>query len=358
LLDASHQVEALHGLAQGLRTRPASPDDAAARAEARKLLGILGSAGALQPIADRDLRACCLTREALAAASPLADAVFALQALSAVALTLGKRSDIAARLISGEQMGAFAITEHEAGSDVAGMTTLATRRGDQWVLSGHKAFISNAGIADIYVVFAQTDPGAGKKGIAAFMVQGGAKGLSHTAQVLAEPHPLGELHLADCAAELLASPGEGLKVALATLDFVRPSVGAAACGMAARALEEAVAHVRARKQFGQALAEFQLVQDRLARMALDLEAARLMVYRAAWVKDQGADRITMEAAQAKAFATEAAQRVVDGAVQLLGGRGVLANHPVDRLYRAVRALRIYEGTTEIQHLLIAGQLLK
>ena len=323
------------------------------------MLATMGSAGTFAAIGSRDLRACCLAREALAAASPLADAVFALQALSAVALSLGGgQDDWVRRLLAGTAMGAFAITEHGAGSDVAAMTTMATRHGDRWVLTGAKTFISNAGIADVYVVFAQTVPGAGKQGIAAFVVTGDAKGMTCTPQVMSEPHPLGEVALVDCPGVLLAPPGEGVKVALATLDFVRPSVGAAACGMAARALDEAIVHVKSRAQFGQPLSDFQLVQDRIARMALDLAAARLLVYRAAWAKDHGADRITLEAAMAKAFATEAAQRVVDGAVQLLGGRGVLARSPVDRLYRAVRALRIYEGTTEIQHLLIAGQLLK
>jgi acyl-CoA dehydrogenase len=178
---------------------------------------------------------------------------------------------------------------------------------------------------------------------------------------LSAPHPLGEIAFEDCrvpADAIVGAEGEGFKLGLATLDRLRPTVAAAACGMAARALAEALAHVRQRRQFGKPLAEFQLVQEKLATMATDLTAARLLVYRAAWEKDGGRDRITVEAAMAKAFATEAAQRVVDAAVQLLGGRGVLADHPVDRLYRSVRALRIYEGTTEVQHLIIAGELLK
>ncbi len=276
-------------------------DDAAARQQARELLGKLGAAGWFQPIRDQDWRACCIVREALAAASPLADAVFALQALGTVPILLSgnekMRSRWATPALTGQAMASFAMTEPEAGSDVASLGATAEPEGDGYLLTGTKTFISNAGIADF-------------------------------------------------------------KLGLATLDRVRATVGAAACGMASRALAEALAHAKSRKQFGKPLAEFQLIQEKLARMATDLTAARLLVYRAAWEKDRGAPRVTLEAAMAKAFATEAAQRIVDDAVQILGGRGVLADQPVDRLYRSVRALRIYEGTTEIQHLIIAGQLVK
>jgi acyl-CoA dehydrogenase len=258
-------------------------------------------------------------------------------------------------------MGAFAMTELEAGSDVASMATTARRDDDDWVLDGEKSFISNAGIADFYTVFAQTEPGTGSKGIACFVIPADTAGLEFaSAQVLSAPHPLGEIRFDGCrvpAYACLAGPGDGFKLGLATLDLLRATVGAAACGMAARALEEAIAHALDRRQFGEPLAEFQLVREKLARMATDLAASRLLVYRAAWTKDRGAERVTLESAMAKAHATEAAQRVIDDAVQILGGRGVLADHPVDRLYRSVRALRIYEGTTEIQHLVIAGQLL-
>src|SRR5439155_10756743 len=217
-------------------------------------------------------------------------------------------------------------------------------------------------IADFYAVFASTNPAAGGKGISCFVVPGDAPGLRFVGpQVLSAPHPLGEIAFRDCrvpAHHRLGEEGGGFALGLRTLDRLRATVGAAACGMAARALSEALRHARARRQFGKPLAEFQLVQERLARMATDLSAARLLVYRAAWAADGGAERVTLEAAMAKAFATEAAQRIVDDAVQILGGAGVLASHPVDRLYRAVRALRIYEGTTEIQHLIVAGQLLK
>ena len=217
-----------------------------------------------------------------------------------------------------------------------------------------------AGIADFHVLFASTDPDAGSRGISAFVVPADADGLSFSAaQVMSAPHPLGALTLEGCrvpADHLVGEEGRGFKLAMATLDQLRPTVGAAACGMSERALREALDHAVGREQFGQSLSDFQLVQDKLGRMAIDLTAARMLVYRAAYEKDYGAERITVEAAMAKAFATEAAQRIVDDAVQILGGRGVLADHPVDVLYRSVRALRIYEGTTEIQHLIIAGKL--
>jgi acyl-CoA dehydrogenase len=230
------------------------------------------------------------------------------------------------------------------------------------VLDGAKRFISNAGIADFYTVFASTDRAAGSKGISCFVVPADSPGLRFVApQVLSAPHPLGEIAFERCrvpAANRLGEEGRGFALGLRTLDRLRSTVGAAACGMAARALHEALEHARTRRQFGKPLAEFQLVQDKLARMAGELAASRLLVMRAAWQADHGAERVTLEAAMAKSYATEAAQRIVDDAVQILGGEGVLASHPVDRLYRAVRALRIYEGATEIQRLVIAGQLLK
>jgi acyl-CoA dehydrogenase len=347
---------------------PEPADDAAARTQARALVGRLGAEGWLQPIADQDWRACCLAREALAAASPLADAVFALQALGAMPIVLSGNREMKVRFaepaLAGTKMASFAMTEPEAGSDVAALSASARRDGDGFVLSGTKTFISNAGIADFYTVFATTDRAKGGKGIGCFVVPADAPGLRFVRPlVLSAPHPLGELAFDEVrvpASHQLGgdADGAGYKLGLATLDRVRTTVGAAACGMAARALEEALAHARARKQFGKTLAEFQLVQEKLARMATELTAARLLVYRAAWEKDKGAERVTLEAAMAKAYATEAAQRIVDDAVQILGGRGVLADNPVDRLYRSVRALRIYEGTTEIQHLIIAGQLVK
>ncbi|MBI4410541.1 MAG: acyl-CoA dehydrogenase family protein [Gemmatimonadetes bacterium] len=345
---------------------PAPTDDDAARRQARELLRLLGQGNLLEPIAKQDLRGLCLTREALAAASPLADAVCALQALGTTPLLLAGSAELrdrwAAPALRGEAMAAFAMTEPEAGSDVAALQTRARRDGGHYVLTGVKTLISNAGIADFYTVFAATDAAAGNRGITCFVVPADAPGLRFVRpQVLSAPHPLGEIAFEDCrvpARSRLGDEGAGFRLGMATLDRVRPSVAAAACGMAARALAEALAHATTRRQFGQPLAEFELVQEKLARMATDLDAARLLVYRAAWEKDRGAERITLEAAMAKAFATEAAQRIVDDAVQILGGRGVLADHPVDRLYRSVRALRIYEGTTEIQHLVIASSLVR
>jgi acyl-CoA dehydrogenase len=352
--------------ARELAPRPAPADDAAARLEARTLLARLGEGGWLECIARQDWRACCLAREALAAASPLADAVFALQALGTLPILASgdaaMRERWAEPALRGRAMGAFAMTERNAGSDVGALETTARREGSEYVLDGGKRFISNAGIADFYTVFASTDRAAGSKGISCFVVPADTPGLRFTgAQVLSAPHPLGEIVFQGCrvpASNRLGEEGRGFALGLRTLDRLRPTVGAAACGMAARALAEALAHARVRRQFGKPLAEFQLVQDKLSRMATELAASRLLVHRAAWEADHGAERVTLEAAMAKSYATEAAQRIVDQAVQVLGGEGVLASHPVDRLYRAVRALRIYEGATEIQRLVIAGLLLK
>ena len=352
--------------ARVLAPTPEPADDTAARRQARELLEQLGGAGWFEPIRDQDWRSCCLVREALAAASPLADAVFALQALGVVPMLLSGHDTMRQRwlepAIQGRAMASFAMTEPDVGSDVASLGATAQPDGDGYVLSGTKTFISNAGIADFYTVFATTDRAKRDKGIGCFVVPADTPGLRFVRPLLlSAPHPLGEIAFQNARIPescRIDGDGGGFKLGLATLDRVRATVGAAACGMAARALAEALAHSKARQQFGKPIAEFQLIQDKLARMATDLTAARLLVYRAAWEKDRGAPRVTLEAAMAKAFATEAAQRIVDDAVQILGGRGVLADNPVDRLYRSVRALRIYEGTTEIQRLIIAGQLLK
>ncbi len=348
-----------------LATRAEPANDEAARGDARAILGRLGEAGWFEAIRRQDWRGCCLARESLGASSPLADAVFALQGLGTLPILLAGdarlKAEFAEPALAGRAMAAFAMTEPGAGSDVAAIATTARRDGDAYVLSGGKTFISNAGIADFYTVFASTDTAAKGKGISCLVVPAGTPGLRFVkAQVLSSPHPLGEIAFDDCrvpAANRLGEEGRGFGLGLKTLDRLRATVGAAACGMAARALEEAILHAKERRQFGKPLAEFQLVQEKLARMATELTAARLLVYRAAWAADQGAERVTLEAAMAKSYATEAAQRIVDDAVQILGGTGVLASHPVDRLYRSVRALRIYEGTTEIQHLVIAGALL-
>jgi acyl-CoA dehydrogenase len=368
-LDASHVELASRChqfVARDIASLPPADDDATCRAHAKTIARLLGAGGWLQPIGAPDLRACCLIRETLAAASPLADAVFALQALGALPIVLAGNDRHKRRwldpALAGSAVAAFAMTEPDAGSDVAAMGTRATPDGTGFVLNGTKTLISNAGIADFYTVFASTQPGAGAGAIGCFLVPADAPGLRFIrAQRLSAPHPLGEIGFEHCRVPqeaVLAPPGSGMKLGLATLDRLRATVGAAACGMAERALAEALTHVRTRRQFGHSLADFQLTQLKLSRMATDLSAARLLVYRAAAEQDAGRERVTLEAAMAKAFATEAAQRIVDDAVQLLGGRGVLADHPVDRLYRAVRALRIYEGTTEIQHLIIARQLLR
>lgn len=340
-------------------------DDSTARKQARTILTALGEGTWLQPIAVPDLRACGLLREILAAESPLADAVFALQALGTMPIQLAGSEELKQAFVEpalrGEAMAAFAMTEAEAGSDVAHLATRAMRDGSHYVLDGGKAFISNAGIADFYTVFAVTDPEAGKRGISCFVVPAETAGLSLArAQVMSAPHPLGELRFEGCRVPVshrLGSEGEGLKIGLASLDRLRATVGAAACGMAQRALAEALAYSKQRHLGGQALAEYQLTQDKLARGATELTASRLLVYRALWERDDGTERTTVEAAMAKSYATEAAQHIIDDAIQILGGRGCLAEHPVDHLYRSIRSLRIYEGTTEIQRLIIARALL-
>jgi len=326
--------------------------------------GWLWHAVALDSKTPMDVRSLCLIRETLGRHSGIADFAFALQGLGSGPISLfGSEAQHRAwlpRVATGEAIPAFALSEAEAGSDVAAMTTTARKDGDGWVIDGEKTWISNAGLADFYVVFCRL-PEAGEKGFGCFLVEASNPGLKVTARIdVLAPHPLGTITFQACrvpAEAMIGEPGKGLKVALATLDVFRSTVGAAALGFARRALDEALAWTRDRRAFGKNLADFQLTQARLADMAVEVDASALLVYRAAWTRDSGASRITREAAMAKLFATEAAQRVIDGAVQLLGGRGVLAGSPVERLYREVRALRIYEGTSEIQRLVIAGQLL-
>ncbi len=313
-----------------------------------------------------DVRALCLMRETLARCSGLADFAFAMQGLGSGPISFfGSPAQQAAYLpavAQGQKIAAFALSEQQAGSDVAALATTARREGDHYVLDGSKTWISNAGLADFYVVFARTGEGPGAKGLSAFVVDAEAEGLAVTEKIpVIAPHPLGTLTFTRCrvpGGALLGKPGEGFKIALATLDVFRTTVGAAALGLARRALEETLRHTRRRHVFGQALSEFQMTQERLADMATEIDASALLVYRAAWRKDSGAARVTREAAMAKAYATEAAQRVIDRAVQLFGGLGVTAGSVVERLYRDVRPLRIYEGATEIQKIIIAGHLLK
>jgi alkylation response protein AidB-like acyl-CoA dehydrogenase len=312
-----------------------------------------------------DVRSLCVIRELLAFRSGLGDFAFAMQGLGTGAITLfgsevQKRKYLPA-VARGEKIAAFAISEREAGSDVGALRSTAKRQGDGWVIDGEKTWISNAGIADHYVVFCRL-PDLSEKSYGAFVVDADAGGLrvSERVQVMA-PHVLGTLFFERCrvpADALIGEAGTGLKIALATLDVFRTTVAAAALGFARRALAEAVAFTRGRAQFGKALAEQQMTQARLADMATAIDAAALLVYRAAWKKDSGAARVTREAAMAKLFATEQAQQVIDSAVQLHGGRGVVVGEVVERLYREIRALRIYEGTSEIQKLVIAGQLLR
>ena len=335
----------------------------AARVAAR--LGELGLYHLLAPEGRPDVRALCLVREALGHAAPLADAIFAVQGLGLhpvlAAASPAIRAALVAAAVAGERILGFALTEPEAGSDVASLRTTARREGDDWVLSGDKVFISNVGIAHAFVVFANANPSAGRKGIAAFLVPADAPGLSTEPQPMSIGHPIGKLVMRDCrvaALGLLGEVGQGLALALGTLDAFRVSVGAAAVGMARRALDEALAHVCRRVQFGKLLAAQPMVQAQLAEMATELDAARLLVLRAARLRDEGQDRTPVETAMAKLHATEAAQRIIDRAVQLHGGLGVLSSSVVEHLYREIRPLRIYEGTSEIQHLIIGRALVE
>lgn len=310
-----------------------------------------------------DVRALCLVREALAYRSPLADSIFAVQGLGSYPLVLGGdfpgRDAILREVAKGERVCAFALTEPEAGSDVASMRTVAEEEGGAYYLTGEKIYISNVGLAHHYVVFANAEPAAGKKGISAFLVSAREAGLELVSVPVGGGHPLGRLVLTRCKAErMIGEKGQGLRLALGTLDVFRTSVGAAACGMARRALDETLAHVRSRSQFGKRLVDFQLTQAALAEMWTKLEAARLLVYRAAHAKDTGHPDASLFVAMAKLEATESAQLVIDRAVQLHGGSGVVEGSVVEQLYRDVRPLRIYEGTNEIQKLILGAALAK
>jgi acyl-CoA dehydrogenase len=342
--------------------------------QARLLVAQLAGAGLLDHTAPKldtgdgallDVRALCVVREHLSYESSLADLMFAMQGLGSFPVSLAGSGAIKQRLLSGvrsgEAIAAFAMTEPDAGSDASAIATTARREGGEYIIDGGKTFISNAGLADFYTVFAKTDAEAGHRGISAFVVERDAPGFSFEEKIeLIAPHPIGRIRFDGCripASNLLGEEGQGFKIAMATLDTFRPTVGAAAAGLAMRAMDEAVSYGKRRVQFGKPIAEFQATQMKLAEMATDLDAARLLVYRAAWKKDSGAERITREAAMAKLFATEAAQRIIDAAVQIHGGAGVVAGARVEQLYREVRALRIYEGTSEIQKLVIASQVL-
>ncbi len=343
----------------------------------RALVHLLGEGGWLRwcvpdmsqtPASSFDARALCLLRETLARHSTLADFAFAMQGLGSAPISLFGDAQQRARYLPGVTAGAsipaFALSEAEAGSDVAALSCRATRLPTgEWRLDGEKMWISNGGIADFYVVFARSEVAESRsnKSISAFIVDASTPGLEVAEQLhTLSPHPLARLRFTDCripATQQLGNAGDGFKMAMATLDIFRTSVGAAALGMAQRALHATLAHVQSRPMFGQYLADMQLTQARIAEMTMALDAAALLVYRAAWERDQG-KRATREAAMAKLFATEEAQKVIDAAVQLFGGRGVMQGAPVEALYRDIRALRIYEGASEVQKLVIARETLK
>lgn len=310
-----------------------------------------------------DVRSLCLLRETLAYHSGLADFAFAMQGLGSGAISLFGDDVLQAEYLptvaSGRKIAAFALSEKEAGSDVGALSTRATRDGQEYVIDGEKTWISNGGIADFYTVFARTGEGEGARGLSAFIVDADNPGLqvSERIEVIA-PHPLATLRFDGCrvpATKRLGSAGQGFKIAMATLDVFRTTVGAAALGFARRALDEALARAGTRELFGAPLANMQITQAKLAEMALDVDASALLVYRSAWAKDRGQERVSREAAMAKLHATEAAQQVIDKAVQLFGGSGVVSGEIVEKLYREIRALRIYEGASEVQKIIIARQ---
>jgi acyl-CoA dehydrogenase len=342
-------------------------------AECRALVRSLGTAGWLRhAVAGShgaapaiETRAICLARETLARHGGLADFAFAMQGLGSGAISLqgttAQRERYLPRVARGDAIAAFALSEPDAGSDVGAMQCSGRMAGDHAVIDGEKTWISNGGIADFYVVFVRTGEAPGARGISAFIVDADTPGLEIAKRIaVIAPHPLAQLRFTNCRvplAQRIGAAGEGFKVAMRTLDVFRTSVAAAALGFARRALDEALHRATTRKMFNQTLADFQLTQAKLAQMATTIDSAALLVYRAAWLRDQGAT-ITREAAMAKLAATEGAQQVIDAAVQVFGGLGVVSDMPVERLYREIRSLRIYEGASEVQQLIIARELLK
>ena len=344
-------------------------------AECRKLVKALGEAGWLRHAVagtayggageQIDTRAICLIRETLARHSGLADFAFAMQGLGSGAISLAGSDEQKTRYLSlvarGEAISAFALSEPDAGSDVAAMACEARLEGDHYVINGEKTWISNGGIADFYVVFVRTGEAAGSRGLSALIVEAGTPGFEIVERInVIAPHPLARLKFSNCrvpAAQRVGEAGEGFKVAMRTLDVFRTSVAAASLGFARRAMDEALQRATSRKMFGGVLADFQLTQAKLAQMATQIDSAALLTYRAAWLRDQG-ENVTREAAMAKMTATENAQQVIDAAVQIWGGLGVVSEQPVELLYREIRALRIYEGATEVQQLIIGRDLIK
>jgi len=355
-------------VAQEIEPRAAVEEDV--ESVAREFVSLLAGAGLLKyAVAESklDVRSLCLIREELAYSSALADLAFVMQGLGTYAIARSAPDHVRdfwlSRAANGKAIAAFALTEPNAGSDVAAIETTARRDGETYVIDGRKRFISNAGIADFYIVFAKTGTrDDGRPVLSAFVVGSKMPGFRVIERTtLIAPHPIGEIAFNECrvpAEDMVGEEGDGFKLAMETMDTFRASVGAAACGMARRALDQAVRYASGRKQFGRLLSEHQLIQAKLADMITELDAARLLVYRAAYARDTETGRLTREASEAKLFATEAAGRIIDSAVQIHGGAGLVSGTVVERLYRDVRALRIYEGTSEIQKLVIAGQLLK
>jgi acyl-CoA dehydrogenase len=344
-------------------------------ADCKQLVSLLGEAGWLRHVVAGqafggqgetvDTRTICLLREALARHNGLADFAFAMQGLGSGPISLdgsdAQKKAYLPRVASGQAIAAFALSEPDAGSDVAAMCCEATVDGTDYILNGEKTWISNGGIADFYVVFARTGEAPGARGISAFIVDADTPGFEVAQRIhVIAPHPLATIRLTDCriaASQRIGQAGQGFKVAMRTLDVFRTSVAAAALGFAKRALQEALARASSRKMFGGKLADFQITQAKLADMALAVDSSSLLTYRAAWQRDQGGN-VTKEAAMAKLAATEHAQQVIDAAVQIWGGMGVVSGVMVERLYREIRALRIYEGASEVQQLIIARELLK
>jgi acyl-CoA dehydrogenase len=347
----------------------AAVDHSDTDAACRSLVSMLGAGGWLRhsgaPEGEvLDVRSLCLIRETLARHDGLADFAFAMQGLGTGAISLfgtPEQQSWLAKTRAGEAISAFALTEPQSGSDVANSTMTAERDGDSYVLNGEKTWISNGGIADVYTVFARTGEAPGARGLSAFVVPADTPGLdiAERLEVIA-PHPLARLRFDNCrvpASAMIGNPGQGFAIAMSVLDVFRSTVAAAALGFARRALDEAIARVSERHVQGKPLADLQMVQGHIADMAVDVDASALLVYRAAWTKDSGAPRVTREAAMAKLFATDQAQQVIDRAVQLHGGDGVRHGETVEKLYREIRALRIYEGASDVQRVVIARQTL-
>jgi len=337
--------------------------------QCRELVSKLARGGWLQYAAPGDgkidARSLCLIRETLARHSGLADFSFALQGLGSGMISLfgsdALKEEFLPAVREGQKIAAFALSEPDAGSDVAALATTAVRDGDSFILNGRKTWISNGGIAHFYTVIARTGEAPGAKGLSAFIVNAEAAGLNVVGRIQTiAPHPLATLEFKDCRvpdSRKIGGPGDGFRMAMATLDVFRPSVGAAALGFARRALDEALTQSTTRQLFGAPLSDMQMTQAKISEMATQIDASALLIYRAAWAKDSGAGRITREASMAKLYATEAAQKVIDDAVQLFGGEGVRSGSVVEELYREIRALRIYEGASEVQMQIIARQVL-